>query len=93
MVQKGSPMGTLQRLPRLWRLYHDSGRVDVGVQGPTRALVVVSDFALANEDFCRWMQGYLLQMLHLSGAQQILAKTLRTGNDAHPARWLLTWTE
>ncbi|MEM1202042.1 MAG: hypothetical protein AAGN66_02310 [Acidobacteriota bacterium] len=91
MVQPGNPWGTLQRLPRLWRLYHDAGKVEVGVQGSTRAQVVLSEFPMATEDFCRWMAGYLGEMLRLSGGRGIVAKTLRSAGPSHPARWLLTW--
>lgn len=91
MVQKGSPMGTLLRLPRLWRLYHDSGRADVGVLEEDRVQVQVADFAYADEDFCRWMKGYLMEILRISGARAVKVRSLRTGSLDRPAKWLAHW--
>ena len=93
MVQKGSPWGTLQRLPRLWRLYHDSGRADVGLIEECRAHIQVADYAYADENFCRWMKGYVSEMLHIGGARNLSVKSLRTGTLDKPARWLAHWTE
>ncbi|MEM8929671.1 MAG: DUF2378 family protein [Acidobacteriota bacterium] len=92
MIQKGSPWGTLQRLPRLWKLYHDSGRADVGVLGDAKAQVMVSEFAFATPEFCRWMSGYLGQMLRLAGASEVSVAPLSGGN-GHGARWAASWTE
>lgn len=93
MVQKGSPIGTLQRLPRLWRLYHDSGRADVGILDVGRAQVQVADYAFADEHFCRWMKGYIAEMLHIGGARGIAVRSLRTGSLDKPAQWLAQWKE
>lgn len=93
MVQKGSPWGTLQRLPRLWRLYHNSGRADVGILEDGKAHVQVADYAFADEEFCRWMKGYLSEMLHIGGASSVGVKSLRTGTLDKPARWLAQWHE
>ena len=93
MVQKGSPMGTLQRLPRLWRLYHDSGRADIGLVDDHRAQIQVADYAFADEHFCRWMKGYLAEMLYIGGARVAKVKSLRTGSLDKPARWIAQWQE
>ena len=93
MVQKGSPLGTLQRLPRLWRLYHDSGRADVGILEDGRAQVQVADYAFADEYFCRWMKGYIAEMLHIGGARGINVRSLRTGSLDKPAQWLAQWQD
>ena len=93
MVQKGSPMGTLQRLPRLWRLYHNSGRADVGQVDSNRAQIQVADYAYADEEFCRWMKGYIAEMLRIGGARAVQVKSLRTGTLDKPARWLAQWRE
>ena len=93
MVQKGSPIGTLQRLPRLWRLYHDSGRADVGLIDEGRAQIQVADYGYADESFCQWMKGYLGEMLRIGGARKSVVKSLRTGTLDKPARWLAQWSE
>lgn len=93
MVQKGSPWGTLQRLPRLWKLYHDSGRADVGVLGDAKAQVMVSDFAFATPEFCRYLNGYLGEMLRLAGAEGVRVAPLHVGANGQPARWSASWTQ
>ncbi len=50
MVQKGNAWASLQRVPRLWRLYQDSGKVEVGVAGSTRAQVILTEYAFAEEE-------------------------------------------
>ena len=86
-------MGTLQRLPRLWRLYHNSGRADVGQVDSNRAQIQVADYAYADEEFCRWMKGYIAEMLRIGGARAVQVKSLRTGTLDKPARWLAQWRE
>ncbi|MEM9554850.1 MAG: DUF2378 family protein [Acidobacteriota bacterium] len=93
MVQRNNPWATLQRLPRLWSLYHDTGRVDVGFQGEGRSQVLVWDYSFAHEHFCRLKGGYLRVMLELAGAADPRVKVLRAGTAGHPARWLISWTE
>ena len=92
MVQKGNVWGTLERLPRLWRLYHDSGRADVGMLRATEARVMVSDFSFADEDFCRFMAGYLHEMLHLAGAQDLVIRPLKLGGAKKVATWHARWS-
>lgn len=88
MVQRGNAWATLQRLPRLWRLYHDGGRMEVGVAGATKAQVMLYDFAFAGEEFCTLINGYLDAMARLAGTPSEV-KTLQTGHRL--ARWLIAW--
>lgn len=92
MVQKGDPWGTLQRLPRLWRLYHDSGKADVGVAGPNRAQVIVESYAFGGEEFGRWMAGFVSEMLAQAGATDIKVRALKIGSLHKPAVWIADWT-
>ncbi|MEM1179244.1 MAG: DUF2378 family protein [Acidobacteriota bacterium] len=91
MVQKGNVWGTLERFPRLWRLYHDSGQADVGMLRTHEARVLVRDFAFADEDFCRFMTGYLRRMLKLAGAKGIEVKAMRLGGVGKSATWQVRW--
>lgn len=91
MVQKNNPWATLQRLPRLWKLYHDTGRVDVGYQGEGKSQVLITEYPFAHEHFCRHQAGYIQRMLELAGAAEPRVKVLRAGLGGHPARWLVTW--
>lgn len=89
MIQKGNAWATLQRLPRLWRLYHDSGKVEVGVAGSTRAQVILSEFSFAEEDFSQLISGYIREMLRAAGSEGSV-KLLQSGN-VKGARWLVEW--
>ncbi|MCG8462333.1 MAG: DUF2378 family protein [Holophagales bacterium] len=91
MVQKGSPWGTLQRLPRLWRLYHDTGKAEVGVAGETRAQVFVEGYPFPGEDFSGFMAGYLDTMLELAGAHHRRIRSLRLGSASKPSVWIADW--
>lgn len=91
MLQYGRPWRTLDRFPRLWRLYFDTGTVDVAIAGDTEARVELKDFPHADEPYCRHLAGYFDGMLHLAGAQDIQAKVLNAGTSTQPARWSLSW--
>ncbi|MEM6792377.1 MAG: hypothetical protein AAF725_00215 [Acidobacteriota bacterium] len=91
MVQKGNIWGTLERLPRLWRLYHDSGSADVGMMQRAQARIILTGFEFAGEDFSRFQAGYLACMLRLAGAQGVSVKPLRRGSATEPAMWLASW--
>lgn len=93
MVQKGDPWGTLQRLPRLWRLYHDSGKAEVGVAGPTRARVILESYPFASEEQGRLMAGFLDEMLAQSGARGIQVRALKVGSAVKPAHWIADWKD
>ena len=54
-------------------------------------LVQTEDYAHADEEFCRWMKGYLAEMLRIGGARAVQVKSLRTGTLDKPARWVAKW--
>lgn len=92
MVQKGNVWGTLERLPRLWRLYHDSGKADVGMLRNTEARIMVSDFAYADEDFCRFLSGYFHEMVQLAGGRDTEIRALKLGGPGRVATWHARWS-
>lgn len=89
MIQKGNAWATLQRLPRLWRLYQDSGKLEVGVAGSTRAQVILTEYAFAEAEFCTLVSGYV-QELMLTAGTQAEVKLLQSGS-TKGARWLVEW--
>lgn len=92
MVQRGNPWATLQRLPRLWRLYHDSGRLEVGVHGDKAARLELRDFPLADDDYCRLVSGYVAALLALAGAQEVEVRCLEPPAAGRPPRWDVRWS-
>jgi hypothetical protein len=89
MIQKGNAWATLQRVPRLWRLYQDCGKLEVGVAGSTRAQVILTEFPLAEEDLSTLIGGYLREMLRAAGSEGTV-KLLSSGG-AKGSRWLIEW--
>ena len=53
---------------------------------------MVSDFAFADEDFCRFMAGYLHEMLQLAGAQDLVIRPLKLGGVKKVATWHARWS-
>lgn len=88
MIQKGNAWATLQRLPRLWRLYHDQGRMEVGVVGATRAQVMLMEFPLAHDGFAGLINGYLEEMVRVSGT---VAEVRTLQAVSKQSRWLVSW--
>lgn len=89
MIQKGNAWATLQRVPRLWRLYQDSGKLEVGVAGSTRAQVILTEFPLAEEDLSTLISGYLREMLRIAGSEGTVKLLHSSG--AKGSRWLVEW--
>lgn len=87
MVTKGNAWATLQRFPRLWRLYHDTGKAEVGIAGENKAQILLLEYGFATTEHCRWLTGYLEEMLRQSGSEGEV-KLLQQGTSA---RWLASW--
>ncbi|MDA8015821.1 MAG: DUF2378 family protein [Thermoanaerobaculia bacterium] len=93
MVDRSNPWATLERLPRLWKLFHDSGSADVGYQGPNRAQVLIRDYVWLDDRFGSFQAGYMEKMLRLSGATGIQVRVLDSGRfGVRSARWQATWS-
>lgn len=92
MVDATRPWSTLERLPRLWKLFHDTGSAEVGYQGEARAQVLLSDYVWLDDHFASFQAGYLEEMLRLSGASGIEVRVQDPGRfGSRPARWQATW--
>lgn len=92
MLQYGRPWRTLERFPRLWRLYFDTGRAEVAIAGDQAARVELSNFPFAvHENYCRHLAGYLFEAMHLAGAQGTEIDVLNTATATEPARWSIQW--
>ncbi|RMH16043.1 MAG: hypothetical protein D6696_19250 [Acidobacteria bacterium] len=94
MVRLGDPVATLERLEGLWRLYHDSGRLRVALEGDAQAAVIIEDYPLARPDVCGVTGGFVAEALSLAGAVDVKLAKLRcrlTGHDH--CRWQLRWSD
>ena len=92
MIRPGDPLETLQRYPRVWRLYHDAGRLDIAITGNTSARVEVFGTQLVTRpEFCRIQGGHLAGMLDMVGAEGVSIENLRIAEGHDPAAWAVRW--
>lgn len=93
MIRHGDPLETLQRYPRVWRLYHDAGRLEIAITGTESARVEVYGTALATRsEFCRLQGGHLSEMLDMVGAEVVKVENTRVATGADAACWSVSWT-
>lgn len=89
-ILKGRPLETLRRYPRMWRLYHDSGKVEVEA-GETGGQVTISHYLVTFEEFCRVQNGHFAELLTLVGAADVTVRNTRIGSDSEPGCWEINW--
>lgn len=95
MVASGRPDATLQRGPRLWRLYRDSG-VEVvrdldAVAGS--GVIELRDYAFAGPEVASLVSGYFEQALLIAGAASATVATVSDGADSSDGvmLWQASW--
>jgi hypothetical protein len=76
--------GMFQRVERLWRLYHDSGRLSVAraADDTCSVLVRIVDFHFPLRGLVDVQTGYIVEYAHLLGLQ-VEATLLRSVTDGH----------
>lgn len=88
LITPGDPTTSLRAFKTHWRLRHDTGKVHIQHQAPTRAVVEIRDYALVSSEICRAVGGTLWQTLHQAGAQEIeLRKELCRARGDELCRW------
>lgn len=92
MVRRGDPRGTLEQLDALWRLYHDTGRVQVVHEPGGSVRLELHDFLYGGESFARLMRGYVAEAIRLAGARDPEVTILHLGDAERPWRWRVRWT-
>ena len=94
MVVYGRPWRTLERFPRLWRLYFDTGHAEVAIAGDREARVELREFPFAEEDaYCRHLAGYLYSAMRVAGARDVQVRVSQVARGGDPACWSITWGE
>jgi uncharacterized protein (TIGR02265 family) len=93
LVRRGDPARTLQSLPALWRLRHDTGDFEVEIQGDGRARLELRNYALVAREACELVQGTLWGLLHHSGARGIeLTHTQCRARGGVTCEWHAAWS-
>ena len=93
MVQVGQPITTLKRIPKIWRLYRDSGYVKVQTIGSSKGLVRIYDYPLVSPEFTRTMTGFLSEAIVISGGKRVVVNPTSGGQKiGAPAIWAVSWS-
>jgi len=66
LLKAGDPARTLQALPILWSLYHDTGVVSVEI-AETGTVMFLEGFGLPSEALCATTEGWMLEAVRLAG--------------------------
>ena len=91
-IQRRRPRVTIERYPRIWRLYHDHGKVSVRAEGDGMAEIDIVANLVEDEHFCRLQSGHFQALLELAGGSEVRVDTVAVGRGREPARWRATWT-
>lgn len=89
-----NPARTLRNFPGLWKLRHDTGRIDVELTGETSALVELHDFTLVDAEACEAIQGSFWGFLTHSGAADPRFEHTRCrARGDSVCEWRVDWSE
>ena len=91
MIVRGRPAETLRRYPRTWRLYHDDGVVKVKVRR-NGAKLLISQYLVTLEEFCRLQTGHFVKVLELAEARDVKVRNTRVASGLEPASWDVSWS-
>jgi hypothetical protein len=92
LLEGGDALSLPRRGLVLWQSQHDSGRLQVTVQGPGRARVEVSDYGLPSREMCKILLGYTAEMFAI--AELPNPRVEKTGcrlDGAAQCSWLCSW--
>lgn len=88
LVLRG-PEKVLEALGPVWSLFHDTGTLEVELEGGSRASVGLRDFSLGMPEHAPMMRGYFNRILELAGAAEVDVRIV--DSDDSGARWALRW--
>ena len=91
LVKKGDVEETLQRFPRMWGLYHDSGDVHVDTRAG-QARLDIRHPLIAYPEFCRLQTGHLAELITIAGAKAPRVRTVQRSPSRLAACWSLSWS-
>jgi uncharacterized protein (TIGR02265 family) len=93
LVHPGDPERTLRNAPVAWRNLHDSGELEVSMEGERRGSITLRDYPVRSAEMCRLIGAYLAETLGLAGAREArTAKRECRARGASQCTWSVTWT-
>ena len=92
LIRPGDPEETLKRAQVTWRMYHDTGTFQVGIHGPGRARVELSDYGLPSSEMCSLLKGFHEQMVAMAGAREVSSEEIACRNRGdRTCVWEMRW--
>jgi hypothetical protein len=93
LLKTGDPARTLQALPILWSLYHDSGLVSLDA-GPANGITLfIEGFGLPSEALCATCEGWMLEAVRLAGgASPAVSHDMCVSRGAGACRFQVSWS-
>lgn len=67
LLKAGDPARTLQSLPILWSLYHDTGILSVEAGETGNTTLFLEEFGLPSAALCATTEGWMLEAVRLAG--------------------------
>jgi len=90
LVRKGDPWGSFGTAQKIWRLYRDTGRVEVKRDGPHKAQIFLYDYPFARPEICGTLTGYFRTLAEVSGATEVHVRLVRAQPPAlGPSEWAI----
>jgi serine/threonine-protein kinase len=89
-IQGVTPTMAVQRIPKIWRTYHNGGEVTVR-RAPSGWLVEVSGHAPLSATHAEVMMGFYAGLLEITGAREVRAELVVAGPEAARTVTELRW--
>ena len=71
LLKAGDPARTLQALPILWSLYHDTGVLSIQDDGAGITTMYLESFGLPSAALCATSEGWMLEAVRLAGGASV----------------------
>ena len=94
LLKVGDAARTLQALPILWSLYHDTGLVSVEVEEAGASTMFLEGFGLPSEALCATTEGWMVQAVRLAGGlSPRVSHEACVTRGAGACRFLVSWKD
>jgi len=70
-LKENNVLMSLNRLPTLWKAFHDTGELELAEQEEKRAVLRISGYPLPHREFCDVLVGWGRRLIELSGGKNV----------------------
>jgi hypothetical protein len=93
LLKAGDPARTLQSLPTLWSLYHDTGVLSVDFDEGSGTTLFLEGFGLPSAALCAATEGWMLEAVRLAGGVNAgVVHDACVSRGAGACRFRVSWT-